>query len=326
MELVEGETLRSALDGRSLPPRKAIDVGVQIAQGLAAVHEKGIVHRDLKPENVIITPDGRVKVLDFGLARLLHSTDGAGLDETLTDLQTTDGVVMGTVGYMSPEQVRGLPVDNRSDIFACGIVLHEMLTGRRPFGGDSPVETMNAILKEDPAPLVVNDPSTAASLQRIVEHGLEKAPAQRFQSAGDLAFPLESLRKLSGSAASARTDIGIPRRVAAPAAAALGIAALAAILAAGWFAWRGRSVSVENAGGTAAAGQVSARSTAPAATPKQESLAVLPFQDLSLARDQDYLADGLTEDILNQLANVPALRLVGRGSSFAFKGKNEDLR
>ena len=344
MELVEGETLRSRLDGGSLSQRKAIDVGVQIAQGLAAAHEKGIVHRDLKPENVIITWDGRVKVLDFGLARLLHSPGALGFDETSTDLQTRDGLVLGTVSYMSPEQVRGLPADHRSDIFACGVVLYEMLTGRRPFGGDSAVETMNAILKEDPPSLVGSAAPIAASLRRIVERCVEKAPAERFQSARDLAFGLEALRTLSDSAASARPDSRVPRRVSASAAAALAIVALAAILGVALVAGRGRSVAVKNAGGAASAqgNVVSSTSGAGLQTdatrnaddrasvtvppPAQASLAVLPFQDLSVARDQDYFADGLAEDIVTQLAKVPALRLVGRGSSFSFRGENEDLR
>src|SRR5262249_34587893 len=147
-EMLEGETLRDRLKS-PLPQRKAIDYAFQIAVGLAVAHEKGIVHRDLKPENLFITKDGRVKILDFGLAKLIQPKNPAG-DSSAASPQTDPGLVMGTSGYMSPEQVRGQDADNRSDIFAFGIVLYEMLSGKRAFLGESTVETMNAILKEDP--------------------------------------------------------------------------------------------------------------------------------------------------------------------------------
>src|SRR5512143_3586363 len=155
-ELLEGETLRGALAGGHLSARKAIDHAVQLAQGLAAAHEKGIVHRDLKPENVFVTKDGRVKILDFGLAKLTHAEEGSG--GSLTGLQTATaatepGVVMGTMGYMAPEQVRGKSADARSDIFAFGAILYEMLSGKRAFHGDSAADTMSAILREDPPDL-----------------------------------------------------------------------------------------------------------------------------------------------------------------------------
>src|SRR6185295_16089795 len=154
-ELLEGETLRSVLAAGRLSPRKAIDYGLQITHGLAAAHEKGIVHRDLKPENLFVTKDGRIKILDFGLAKLKPQKLNQGVDSEAPTLKplTDPGVIMGTVGYMSPEQVRGQEADHRSDIFSFGIILHEMLSGRRTFAGDSIVELMNAILKEEPAEL-----------------------------------------------------------------------------------------------------------------------------------------------------------------------------
>src|SRR6266699_2157657 len=169
-ELLEGETLRSVLAGGKLSPRKAIEYGLQIAHGLAAAHEKGIVHRDLKPENVFVTRDGRVKILDFGLAKVASAQP----DETRspTVAETEPGTVMGTVGYMSPEQVRGRPADARSDIFSAGVVLFEMLAGTRPFHRDSAVETMNAILKDDPADLSATNAKLPPSLDRIVRHCL----------------------------------------------------------------------------------------------------------------------------------------------------------
>jgi Tol biopolymer transport system component len=190
-ELLEGTTLRAALDQGALPISKVIDIGKQVAAGLAAAHSKGITHRDIKPENLFLTHDGRAKVLDFGLAKLRE--DAAGTS-TATHLHasTEPGVVLGTVGYMSPEQVRGQPADARSDIFSFGVVLFEMLSGMRPFHRQSAVETMNAILNEDPAHLSAGGRALAPALDRIVRHCLEKNPDERFQSAQDLAFALQS--------------------------------------------------------------------------------------------------------------------------------------
>jgi eukaryotic-like serine/threonine-protein kinase len=205
-ELLEGETLRTRIAGTPLGQRRAIDYALQIAHGLAAAHEKGIVHRDLKPDNIFITKDGRVKILDFGLAKLTQ-VDG---DQVLTDVPTrrvdTDpGVVMGTVGYIAPEQLKGRAVDQRSDIFSFGAILYEMLSGRRAFHGESAAETMSAILREDPPELSETNKTVSAALERIVNHCLEKNPEARFHSARDLAFALEAL---SGSnAISAETTV-----------------------------------------------------------------------------------------------------------------------
>jgi Tol biopolymer transport system component len=199
-ELLEGETLRDRIGGTPLPVRKAIDFATQIARGLSAAHDKGIVHRDLKPENVFVTKDGRVKILDFGLAK---TVGGEALTEAETNTHgmagTDAGTVLGTTGYMSPEQVRAQPLDHRSDIFSFGSVLYEMLSGRRAFRGASAVETMSAILKEDPPELSETNRHLPPALERIVSHCLEKNPEERFQSARDIAFDLE---QLSGSATS----------------------------------------------------------------------------------------------------------------------------
>ena len=193
-ELLEGATLRDQLGGGALPQRKTTDYALQIARGLAAAHEKGIIHRDLKPENLFITKDGRVKILDFGLAKLTHPILNSGdlTDASTAPTATAPGVLMGTAGYMSPEQVRGQVVDHRSDIFSYGAILYEMVSGRRAFQGNSVVEMMNAILKEEPPELPPNRP-IAPALERIVRHCLEKSPEQRFQSASDIAFDLEAL-------------------------------------------------------------------------------------------------------------------------------------
>jgi serine/threonine protein kinase len=194
-ELLQGETLRELLEQRRPATRKSIDYAIQLAQGLAAAHDKGIIHRDIKPDNLFITKDERVKILDFGLAKLAQpSAEDVPQTEIATRKVHTDpGTVMGTVGYMSPEQVRGAAVDHRTDIFSFGAVLYEMLSGRRAFHGDSAIETLNAILKEEPAELSSANQNIALSLERIVWHCLEKNPDRRFQSANDVAFALESV-------------------------------------------------------------------------------------------------------------------------------------
>jgi len=192
-ELLEGETLRECIGPSGLPMRKAIDYAVQAAHGLAAAHEKGIVHRDLKPENVYVTSDGRVKILDFGIAKLTQADSDAGdVPSSNTLTATRPGVVLGTVGYMSPEQVRGRGVDHRSDIFSFGVILYEMLTGSRAFRGASDVEALHAILSQDPLESLRLERPLPPPLERIVRHCLEKAPEQRFQSARDVAFALEA--------------------------------------------------------------------------------------------------------------------------------------
>ncbi|HZI63551.1 MAG TPA: protein kinase, partial [Thermoanaerobaculia bacterium] len=194
-ELLDGESLRARLESGPPPLRRALDWTRQIAEGLAAAHARGIVHRDLKPENVFVNADGRIKILDFGLAKLLPASSASAVaaTPTLAAGGTEPGVVLGTVGYMSPEQVRGLAADHRSDLFALGAILYELLTGRRAFQRDSAVETMSAILKEEPPDLTESGRNVPAALERIVRHLLEKDPNHRFQSASDLAFDLEAL-------------------------------------------------------------------------------------------------------------------------------------
>ena len=194
-ELLEGETLRMRLSAGALPLSKVFDYAVQISMGLAAAHEKGIVHRDLKPENLFLTRDGRMKILDFGLAKLTRPEMEQRTDAPTLPRNTDPGVVMGTVGYMSPEQVRGQDADARSDIFAVGAIVYEMLTRRRAFQRDTAVGTMNAILSEDPPEAADSSPG----LTRLVRRCLEKRPEERFQSARDLAFALEALSGSSGT-------------------------------------------------------------------------------------------------------------------------------
>lgn len=235
-ELLDGETLRGPVSRGALQARKAIGYGVQIAHGLAAAHEKGIVHRDLKPENLFVTRDGRVKILDFGLAKLSQPDPNRQLSgPTAPASDTEPGTVMGTVGYMSPEQVRGQEVDHRSDLFSLGTILYEMLTGRRAFQKTSPADTMSAILNEEPPTVSQVAPNIPPALQRTVHRCLEKSPEQRFQSASDLAFALEALSD-SAVTPSPRTG-STPSTTRNPLRAAFTIA-ITAVLIAGTVLWQ----------------------------------------------------------------------------------------
>jgi len=242
-ELLEGETLRDRLKTGALPVRRVVDYASQVARGLAAAHEKGIVHRDLKPENLFVTSDGRVKILDFGLAKLTRpETETESGDAPTIQVATEAGVVMGTAGYMSPEQVRGKPADHRSDIFSFGAILYEMISGKRAFHGETSADTMSAILKEEVSELSETARNVPPGLERIVHHCLEKHPSQRFQSAGDLAFDLEAL---SGVSSSTKSGAQAAMHAAASAESRLyavfggGAAVLAlAMLALGW--WLGK--------------------------------------------------------------------------------------
>jgi hypothetical protein len=233
-ELLEGETLRSRLGSGALSARKAIDYAIQIAKGLAAAHEKGIVHRDLKPENLFLTKDGRVKILDFGLAKLKSEKDGEGQTDLKTVSGTEPGVVLGTMGYMSPEQVRGKAADRRSDLFSFGTIFYEMLSGQRAFRGDTAADTITAILTKDPPDLSQTNRDVPPGLDRIVRHCLEKNPEERFESARDVAFDLEALSGVSAPREAAATHVPAKRGWLVPALLAAGLA-LAAGLGAGFF-------------------------------------------------------------------------------------------
>ncbi len=279
-ELLEGETLRGRLTHSGLSPRKAIEISVAIADGLAAAHSKDITHRDLKPENIFLTSDGRVKILDFGLARWNPPVSDQG---ATADAPTESGTIMGTVGYMSPEQVRGEPVGAASDIFSLGCVLYEMVTGNKAFGRRTVPESMSAILRDDPPPL--DDPE----LQRIVIHCLEKNPRERFQSAHDLGF---ALRSIGGETRRAHR---LPRAMWSAAAAALLLVAVVAY----WVGRPGQAI---------------------------DSLAVLPFANVGGDANQEYLSDGITENLINSLSQIPKLRVVPRSLAFAYKGRETDPR
>ncbi len=230
-ELLVGTTLRQRLQAGTLSVRATVDFAVQIARGLVAAHEKHIVHRDLKPENLFITREGLVKILDFGVAKLTRPDELGGSDANTMTSATAAGMVLGTAGYMSPEQVRGKPVDHRSDIFSFGAILYEMLCGKRAFRGETPADTITAILKEEPPELPALDRKTPFAMQRILRHCLEKEPEQRCQSARDLVFELETLAGMSEMVAATGGRQWRPgKRVLR---ALLGVLALAAMLAVG---------------------------------------------------------------------------------------------
>ena len=242
-ELLDGETLRARLQKGPIPLRKAMNYALQVARGLAAAHEKGIVHRDLKPENLFITNDDRVKILDFGLAKMVRQPGASDIGDDMTaQFATEAGMVLGTVGYMSPEQVRGKPAVPESDIFAFGAILYEMVSGKRAFHRDSAADTMSAILHEEPPELTETARNVPSGLERIVRHCLEKNPAQRFHSAGDLAFDLEAMADVTSSKSGVQAAAQQVRAQDSRRKLLLGgLAAIvaAAILVLGWWLGRG---------------------------------------------------------------------------------------
>jgi serine/threonine protein kinase/tetratricopeptide (TPR) repeat protein len=300
-ELLEGETLRSRLTASPLPWRKAVEIGVALAEGLAAAHSKGIVHRDLKPENIFLTADGRVKILDFGLARSKPATSPP--DQSSAQTETDAGTIVGTAAYMSPEQVRGEPAGASSDLFSLGCVLYEMIAGRRAFTRQNTGETMAAILRDEPAPL--GDAARPPELDRVIARCLEKNAEARSQSARDLSFALKDL--LTGAGAPASVAAGHKSRLRP-----LGIAAGAALLLIA-------AVIGFNAG------EWRLHLPGASSSPRVESLAVLPLGNLSGDPAQEYFADGMTEALISSLAQIGALKVISRTSVMRYKGTTRPL-
>jgi len=293
-ELLEGETLGRIIGTGRLPAEKALQYAGQIADGLAAAHARGIVHRDLKPENIFVTTDGRIKILDFGLARLEERISTEAATEELALALTRTGTVLGTVGYISPEQLRGEPADHRSDIFAFGCVLYEMLAGANPFPGRSAAEISASVLTRNPPPPTGIGPA----LQRIVMRCLEKRPEDRFQSARDLAYGLESA---AAPAASGRRRV----RTTVAVMAAIAVIATAVLALRLTGVWKG-----------------SAASGPPAAI---RSIAVLPLANFSGDPTQEYFADGMTDALITGLAQIGAIDVISRTSVMLYKGSKKPL-
>jgi non-specific serine/threonine protein kinase len=306
-EFVPGQTLSKEIGGRPMNPRQAIHLAVQVADALADAHILGIVHRDIKPDNIIVTPKGHAKILDFGLAK--WTTGGADRDRAMTTLETGAGVAIGTVAYMSPEQALGEPVDHRTDIFSLGIVLHEMLTGVRPFHGPNAMAVALQIVQATaPPPSSVNR-SLAAELDPIVSKTLAKRVDQRYDSAAVLAAELRAVdaildvrsvesERASAAAAAAQPRRGLGRTIML--LIALGVLAAAV--------WHGRS----------AIGQLWKRTIGP---PPAPIVAIIPLELSDADRSQQFFADGLTEDLVIRLGQTAGLKVIGRSATRAYRGR-----
>ena len=311
MELLEGQTLRGRLAKGPLPWREAVEIGAAIADGLAAAHAKGIIHRDLKPENLFLTADGRVKILDFGLARIEPAANIQQETSPYEPAQTDAGVVMGTAGYMSPEQVRGQSVDARSDLFSFGCVLYEMVTGRRAFQRETAAETMTAILHDEPPDATTSSPPVPAELGRIIRQCLAKSPNQRLQSARDLALGLRATA----------SDPGLTLVRSAPRAWQHKLWLAATVMLASLV---GISLYLFLRGGK------SPDASPPPAETRQtlDSLAILPLVNATGDPQAESLCDGIADHVSSSLANIRERKLKVRPltSTIHYKGKNVDPR
>jgi eukaryotic-like serine/threonine-protein kinase len=332
MELVEGESLDTAIapGGFSLP--LFFDVAVPLADALSAAHERGIVHRDLKPANVMITREGRVKVLDFGLAKLEAADSGPNA----TDMETTsraeltgEGKVFGTVAYMSPEQARGGRIDARSDVFSLGVVLYQMLTGERPFKGNASADLISSILRDQPPPVTEVRPDLPLHLGRILRRCLEKEPRDRYQTSRDVYNELKDLRAETSSPPKSETGVRMrPVSGAAAAAVAGEKAGTAASAPWGRRAWTAGIAAILLALAlyvSRRSGVLRGPSRAPEARAEPQairSIAVLPLDNYSGDPSQDYFAEGMTDELTADLATISRLRVISRGSAMQFKGKS----
>src|SRR2546427_3733566 len=309
MELVPGETLAERIGKGALPVEEALKVSGQVAQALEAAHEKGVIHRDLKPGNVKLTPEGRVKVLDFGLAKAFVGDGGpeAPTVTTLTAMSTEDGRILGTPAYMSPEQARGKTVDKRADVWAFGCVLYELLTARRAFGGETLTETIAAVLEREPDWQAL-PPSTSAKIRDLLRRCLQKDPQRRLRDIGDVRIEIEEVSALPRVGEAVATTKST--RVRWRGALLWGVALLLLATVTSIAIWNRKSPSPLFARG--GLGPI-------------ESLAVLPLEELSGSPGQDYFADGMTDELITDLAQIKALRVISRTSVMVYKGAHKSL-
>ncbi len=298
MELLEGETLRGKLDSGPITQKQAVDWALQVAKGLSAAHEKGIVHRDLKPENLFVSKDGHLKILDFGLAKKVEAASPQEQTSAPTGSGHTEpGTVMGTMGYMSPEQVKGLAVDHRSDIFSFGAILYELLSGKRAFRRDTSAETIAAILMQEPPELTQSGRNISPALDHIVKHCLEKDRENRFQTAKDVAFNLSE--QSSSSVVSGASGAYVAAPPARKSKILIAVAAVVVLAAVGVLLLRRPHGGGSEAGGV-------------------KRVAVLPFENLGAPED-DYFADGIADEIRSKLTSLPGVEVIARGSSTPYK-------
>ena len=294
-EFIDGGTLRHRLRGTSFTVMNALDIASQITAALAAAHQSGIIHRDIKPENVMVRADGLVKVLDFGLAKVMAA---ASDPEGETQILSEPGMIMGTVAYMSPEQARGLAVDQRTDIWSLGVVLYEMIAGRLPFLGATMLDVLSAILNHEPDLLAHYTPEVPRELEHILSKTLRKEREERYQVAKDLLIDLKDLKR----------DLELPSQLERSAPPEL----------------RGRARTIyDSEAGNAETIQTQSVPTASGSV--APGIAVLPFANLSADKENEYFSDGLAEEIINALAHMPNLKVAGRTSSFFFRGKDVEF-
>jgi serine/threonine protein kinase/Tfp pilus assembly protein PilF len=287
MEYVEGETLAEKIKSHKFDLTETLDIALQIADALAEAHAHGIIHRDIKPANIIITQRGQVKVLDFGLAKRIT----AGGEAETQQLLSGAGIILGTVAYMSPEQARGLPADARTDVWSLGVVLYEMLTGARPFKGETPSDVLAAILRSEPEDLRKSQRGIPAELERIILRALRKERDDRYESARELHADLERFHKQSAATAQAG------------------------------------SMLTANSDANAETIIVKAETSATIAQAEERnSIAVLPFSNMSAEAENEYFCDGLAEELINSLAQIEALKVAARTSAFSFKGQNSNIK
>jgi serine/threonine-protein kinase len=303
MEYVEGKSLDQRINGAPLKTTEMLQIASQAADALSEAHAKGIVHRDIKSANIMLTTRGQVKVLDFGLAKILSSSESPGVTEVPTQLKTTPGLVIGTLPYMSPEQALGQEIDHRSDIFSLGVVLYEMATGRLPFSGKTAPETISLITSAQPVAAARFNYDLPTEFDRIIRKCLEKDRERRYQSATDLVVDLENLRRDSQSGATV-----VQRRAAGSLRESrrsllFVVALIALVLTAGLvlFYWT--------------------KTRSQRGSQHIESIAVLPFVNSSGDLNSEYLSDGVTESIINSLSQLPRLRVMARTTVFRYKGK-----